>query len=293
MAWLRVLSVTMIRVLPVTKQFTSDTPKCCVWSDSIVTLVVWNIKFLWKEIRKINQIPLKSVNKHPCIEWDRKVNYSPAHKVQKAPESFDLLIIQGCYYNCTLIASLSHDIFGILYWGFCSTTVSIYYLKGSLSDRQRSICWLEAVIASVSGRQELKKKKKKKTYKEIHRIYSIYSYIITYILPFVLSLCTWQTAIFNMYRNTETFLWKKKKKNVSSVWTDAREKDQMPDFRLTTKHHKNLFICNLRPFQDYFNYFELIQSVRWMKIEVLGESCRRVWCGSLIIRRNDEIWQTA
>ena len=39
---------------------------------------------------------------------------SPAHKVQKAPESFDLLIIQGCYYNCTLIASLSHDIFGIL-----------------------------------------------------------------------------------------------------------------------------------------------------------------------------------
>ena len=60
----------------------------------------------------------------------------------------------------------------------------------------------------------------------------------------------------------------------------------MPDFRLTTKHHIKFLICNLRPFQDYFNYFELIQSVRWMKIEVLGESHRRVWCGSHIIRRN-------
>ena len=69
------------------------------------------------------------------------------------------------------------------------------------------------------------------------------------------------------YRN----IFMKKKENVSSVWTDAREKDQMPDFRLNTKHHKNLFICNLRPFQDYFNYFELIQSVRWMKIEVAEE----------------------
>ena len=36
-------------------------------------------------------------------------------RFRKLQKSFDLSIIQGCYYNCTLIASLSQDIFGIFY----------------------------------------------------------------------------------------------------------------------------------------------------------------------------------
>ena len=45
-----------------------------------------------------------------------KLNYSVRlTKFRKLQKSFDLSIIQGCYYNCTLIASLSQEIFGIFY----------------------------------------------------------------------------------------------------------------------------------------------------------------------------------
>ena len=131
----------------------------------------------------------------------------------------------------------------------------------------------------------------KKQKKHVKKFIEFIPYILISLHIFYLLFCLY--ALGKLLYSTCTEIQKhfyekkKKKKNVSSVL------EPMPDFRLNTKHHKNLFICNLRPFQDYFNYFELIQSVRWMKIEVLGESHRRVWCGSLIIRRNDEIWQTA
>ena len=65
-------------------------------------------------------------------------------RFRKLQKSFDLSIIQGCYYNCTLIASLSQDIFGIF-----NSYSALQPLAYTTLDNHYQIWWLEATIATV------------------------------------------------------------------------------------------------------------------------------------------------